>query len=277
MPTTDLSNSDHLRLLIVDDEPHALRRLEQCLSGLPGVEVVGSARNGDAALEEVRRLKPDLVILDVEMPGRNGIAVATMLDPAGGTEIIIHSGFDRYATSAFEIEALDYLVKPLRPERLRQALDRTRRRRSERSAHTCLQQGSQFKEQAVVHVPDRNGGYDVPASDLIWIEAARDYALLHTGTRSHIVRATMAELSERIPDDFLRVHRSAIVALSRVRRWGLPTRGVHSLILSDGTEVGVGPKLRCECQNGAAIDWRVNRLLIRSRSRLVSRAVGRWR
>lgn len=241
MPTSDAPNSDHLRLLIVDDEPQALRRLEQCLAGLAHVEVVGSARDGDAALDEARRLKPDLVILDVEMPGRNGIAVASMLDPADGAEIIIHSGFDQYAASAFEIEALDYLVKPLRPERLRQALDRARRRRAERLAHTSLQAAEQAAGQATVHVPDRNGGYDVPASDLIWIEAARDYALLHTGTRSHIVRATMAELAGRLPGGFLRVHRSTIVALSRVRRWGLPTRGVHSLVLSDGTEVGVGP------------------------------------
>ncbi len=247
MPTMDVP-SHPLRLLIVDDEPQALRRLEQCLVGLPDVEVVGSAGDGDAAVDEARRLKPDLVILDVEMPGRSGIAVASSLNPADGTEIIIHSAFDRYAASAFEIEALDYLVKPLRPERLRQALDRARRRRAERSAHACLREAKQSTGQAVVHVPDRNGGYDVPASDLIWIEAARDYALLHTGTRSHMVRATMAELAERLPEGFLRVHRSAIVSLSRVRRWGLPLRGVHSLILSDGAEVGVGPSYVAEAR-----------------------------
>ena len=244
----DVPSGDHLRLLIVDDEPQALRRLEQCLAGLPDVEVVGSARDGDAAVDEARRLKPDLIILDVEMPGRSGIAVASMLNPADGAEIIIHSGFDRYAASAFEVEALDYLVKPLRPERLRQALTRARRRRAERSAHTCLHEAERHAERAVVTVPDRNGGYDVPVSDLLWVEAARDYALLHTGTRSHILRATMAELAERLPEGFLRVHRSVIVSLARVRRWGLPTRGVHSLILSDGTEVGVGPSYVAEAR-----------------------------
>ena len=241
MPMMDLTTTDHLRLLIVDDEPQALRRLEQCLAGLADVEVVGSARDGDAAVDEARRLKPDLVILDVEMPGRDGIAVASMLDPADGAEIIIHSRFDRYAASAFEVAALDYLVKPLNQERLRQALNRARRRRAERAAHLVLQEDERSAGQAVVHVPDRNGGHDVPAADVIWIEASRDYALLHTATRSHIVRATMAELAKRLSGGFLRVHRSAIVALARVRRWGVPTRGVHCLILSDGTEVGVGP------------------------------------
>ena len=106
----------------MDDEPLALRHLEQSLIEFADVEIVSSAREGDAAVEEARRLRPDLIILDVEMPGRNGISVAATLDPANGPEVIIHSAFDRYATAAFDIEALDYLVKPLRPERLRQAL-----------------------------------------------------------------------------------------------------------------------------------------------------------
>ena len=236
-----VANADKLRLLIVDDEPPALRRLEQSLAGMAGVEVAGFARDGDAALEEARRLKPDVIILDVEMPGRNGIAIVSMLDSTDGAEIIIHSSFEHYAAAAFEVEALDFLVKPLRPERLRQAIERARRRRLERAAHISIQTDLEAAEQAIVHVPDRNGGRNVPASDVIWVEAARDYVLLHTDTRSHIMRTTMGMMAQKLPIGFLRVHRSAIVSLAHVRRWGLPARGGHCLVLSDDTEIAIGP------------------------------------
>ena len=235
-----------MRLLLVDDEPLALRRLELALRDVPDVEIVGTAGDGDAALDEARRLRPDLIILDVEMPGRSGLSVACELEREDGVEIIILSAFDRYAASAFEVEALDYLLKPLKTERLTQALDRTRRRRAERAAHVSALAEHVARDSATLHVPDRNGGQDVALVDVVWIEAARDYALLHTRTRSHIIRITMAELARRLPDSMLRVHRSAFVALAEVRRWGVPSKGVYSLILSDATEVSVGPNYIAE-------------------------------
>lgn len=238
--------TDTLRILLVDDEPLALRRLEAVLREMPDVDLVGTARDGDAAVDEARRLRPDLVILDVEMPGRSGLAAAAEFDRDHGPEIVILSAFDRYAASAFEVEALDYLLKPLRPDRLRQALDRARRRRAERAAHATAVADQEEGERQVVHVPDRHGGRDVPVGDVVWIEAARDYALIHTRNRSHILRVTMAELSERLPDSVIRVHRSSFVALSEVRRWGLPSKGVYGLVLSDGTEVTVGPSYVAE-------------------------------
>ena len=238
--------SDVMRLLLVDDEPLALRRLGLALRNVPDVEIVGTAGDGDAALDEARRLRPDLVILDVEMPGRSGLSVAAELAREDEVEIIILSAFDRYAASAFEVEALDYLLKPLKPERLTQALDRTRRRRAERAAHVSVLADHEARDAATLHVPDRNGGHDVPLAEVIWIEAARDYALLHTRTRSHIIRITMAELARRLPETVLRVHRSAFVTLSEVRRWGIPSKGVYSLVLSEGTEVAVGPSYVAE-------------------------------
>ena len=230
-----------MRLFLVDDEPLALRGLEALVQQAADVEIVGTARDVETALAEARRLKPDLVILDVEMPGGSGLDVAAALDRESGTEIIILSAFDRYAASAFEVEALDYLLKPLRPERLWQALERARRRRVERAAHASLRAAESERETAVLHVPDRNGGVDVAIAAIVWIEAARDYALIRTRTRSHIFRVTMTDLDDRLPDDFLRVHRSALVNVAEVRRWGVPARGVSTLILSDGTEVAVGP------------------------------------
>jgi DNA-binding LytR/AlgR family response regulator len=235
-----------MRLLLVDDEPLALQRLELTLRDMPNVEIVGTARDGDAALDEALRLKPDLIILDVEMPGRNGLSVAATLERENGAEIIILSAFDRYAASAFEVEAIDYLLKPLRPVRLSQALETARRRRVERAARVSMLAEQQADEQQTLHVPDSNGGRDIPIADVIWIEAAKDYAIIHTRMRSHIIRVTMVELSERLPDNLLRVHRSAFVALSEVRRWGAPSKGVYSLILSDDTEVKVGPNYIAE-------------------------------
>lgn len=241
MDTSTEAARSPLRLLLVDDEPMAIRRLQQALRSDEDVEIVGCATTGDAGLREARRLRPDLIILDVEMPDIDGISVAAALTRDSGTEIIFHSAFTKYAAVAFDVEALDFLVKPLRPERLRVALARTRQRRAERSSHASSTSAALQAERAVLHVPDRNGGHDVPLSKIIWVEAARDYALLHTSARSHILRTTMAELASRLSDRFLRVHRSAFVSLACVRRWGPTSRGVQSLLLTDGSEVPVGP------------------------------------
>jgi DNA-binding LytR/AlgR family response regulator len=234
-----------LRMLLVDDEPLALRLLVASLRDEPDVEIVGTANDGDAALHEARRLKPDLVVLDVEMPGRDGMSVAAELEREGGMEIIFLSAFDRYATAAFDVEALDYLLKPLKPERLRQALARARRRRVEREAYRAA--SDQGADRPTVHVPDRDGGHDVALADIVWIEAARDYALIHTRMRTHILRVTMTDLATRMSGSIVRVHRSAFVNLSEVRSWTTPTTGGgRYLVLSDSTEVPVGPSYVAE-------------------------------
>jgi DNA-binding LytR/AlgR family response regulator len=233
-----------LRMLLVDDEPLALRLLVAALRDEPEIEIVGTAADGDTALDEARRLKPDLVILDVEMPSRDGVSVAAELEHEGGMEIIFLSAFDRYAAAAFEVEALDYLIKPLKPERLRQALARARRRRIERDAFLATRVDG--ADQPTLHIPDRDGGRDVALADVIWIEAARDYALIHTRMRSHMLRVTMTDLAARVPSNIARVHRSAFVNLGEVRNWTTPAKGGRCLVLSDNTEVPVGPSYIAE-------------------------------
>ncbi|WP_332308622.1 LytR/AlgR family response regulator transcription factor [Luteibacter yeojuensis] len=183
-----------------------------------------------------------MVILDVEMPGRDGLSVADAFARDDGPDIIILSAFDRYAAAAFQVEAIDYLLKPLQPERLRQAIERARRRRAERAAFVAsTTDAANANPRPTIHVPGRHGGRDVALADIIWIEAARDYVVIHTATRSHLLRATMTEMRRRLPDSFLRVHRSSFVALGEVRRWGVPLKGIYGLVLSDGSEVPVGP------------------------------------
>lgn len=230
-----------MRVLLVDDEPLAIRGLTQALKAIAGVELVGTATDGDGAIAEATRLVPDLVILDVEMPGPDGIAVAGELYREGGPEIIILSAFDRYAADAFAVEAVDYLLKPLRPDRLRQAIGRAERRRAEKAAMAGAAPLDSAAPAPGLHIPDRHGGRDVAIADIVWIEAARDYALIHTATRSHLLRTTMAELSAALPSSIRRVHRSAFVALARVERWSPAQKGVHQLVLGHGTEVAVGP------------------------------------
>lgn len=225
-----------IRAVVVDDEPLALLGLLRMLEAQPDLEIVGSARNGPEALDLVRATCPDLVFLDVQMPGLSGLEVAAALSGFGRPDLVFVTAFDAYAVEAFGIDAVDYLLKPVQPGRLRQSLQRARRRLAERGLphlHPIAKSS--------LHLSDRNGGVDIQQADILWIEAARDYALIHTDRRSHILRSTMADLVDRLDADIMRVHRSNFVALRRVRRVASIGKGMIALILDENTEVQVGP------------------------------------
>lgn len=230
-----------MRVLLVDDEPLALRRLAMAFEDIGGVEVVGTAGDGDSAVDRIRELKPDIVILDVQMPGQSGMAVAAGLDAEDRPEIVFLTAFEQYAADAFEVEATDYLLKPVRLNRLKQAIDRARRRRGEKPAPGAPPAPERPAE-PFLHLPDRHGGRRIYLSDIVWIEAAKDYALIHTPTRSHMVRITMAELDAQLDAAImLRVHRSAFVRIGAVSRLTRPGKGLVSLVLAGDIEVQVGP------------------------------------
>jgi DNA-binding LytR/AlgR family response regulator len=231
-----------MRVLLVEDEPLAMRRLERVARELGDVEVVGTAVDGDEAIAEAQRLRPDLIILDVEMPGRSGIAVAEALAGPASPQIVIVSAFDRYAAAAFDIEATDYLLKPVRPDRLRTALRRAARRRA--SGTSSVENTSAPS----VHVPGPNGGRDVAWSDVLWVEAAGDYVLLHAAARSHLLRSTMVEIAASAPPALVRSHRSSLVNLDYVVGWSNPEKGVFRLDLVDGASVPVGPTHLSSCR-----------------------------
>jgi DNA-binding LytR/AlgR family response regulator len=234
-----------MRILLVDDEPAALERLAALLSPSPDVTVVGTARNGREASEAIATLHPDLVLLDIQMPEANGLAVAAALPPEDRPEIIFVTAFELYAADAFEVEAADYLLKPVRFDRLRQAIERARRRQSQRVA---LARADAALAAPVDEDPDgfwvqvRSGFVRVPLGDIDWIEAAKDYVLLHTATRSHIHRVTMNALERKLnPAELTRVHRSAFVRPARVAEVKRLGKGLISLVLQDGVNVAVGP------------------------------------
>lgn len=234
-----------MRVLLVDDEPAALERLSALLTQVPDIEVVGSARNGREAAEAVEALKPDLVLLDIQMPERSGLAVAAALPMEDRPEIVFVTAFELYAADAFEVEAADYLLKPVRFDRLRQAIERARRRQALRAAAARAEdaQASPADEDPDgFWVQVRTGYVRVPLTEIDWIEAAKDYVLLHTPTRSHIHRATMNALERKLPpSELVRVHRSAFVRPARVKEVKRLGKGLISLVLDDGVNVAVGP------------------------------------
>ena len=240
-----------MRVLLVDDEALALDRLRVFCADIEGVEVVGQAQNGDEALEQIETLRPDLVILDIQMPGRNGLRTAADIRVEPRPELVFVTAHEHYAPDAFDLEAADYILKPVRFDRLRLATDRARRRRDMREAAAraglleaemeTLRTDSRAAGDPEIWVPERNGQRRVPIETIDWVEAARDYVLLHTEMRSFMLRITMAALEAKLAGTaLLRVHRSAFVRPSKVAEVRRVQR-TTTLILQDGTSVQVGP------------------------------------
>lgn len=243
-----------MRVVLVDDEPLALRRLAMTLQDIAGIELVGTARDGISAADVIANTAPDLVILDIQMPGRSGLSLAAALPAEKRPEVVFVTAFEHYAPDAFEVEAADYLLKPVRPERLRQAIERVRRllalKRSQAKAGTAdIVAGTEpaIDESSgefinALWIPTKGGETRVGAQSIIWIEAAADYVILHTHLRSHMVRATISGLEKVFsPTLIRRVHRSSMVNLTTVEQVKRPGRGGLILVLTDGTEVTVGP------------------------------------
>ncbi|HEY0444941.1 MAG TPA: LytTR family DNA-binding domain-containing protein [Allosphingosinicella sp.] len=254
-----------MRVLLVDDEALALDRLRTFFADIEGVELVGQARDGDEAVAEIQRLRPDLVILDIQMPGRNGLRAAAEMNVEPRPEIVFITAHEHYAPDAFDVDAADYLLKPVRFDRLRQAVDRARRRRDIRVAAEragkleevvaqLRQSGAPGLEDNGFWVPERHGQRRVPIESIDWIEAARDYVLLHTNVRSHLLRTTMAALEEKLAGSpLLRVHRSAFVRPDKVVEVKRENRSL-CLVLADGANVQVGPSYVAAVKAALALD-----------------------
>ena len=232
-----------LHVLLVDDEPLALRRLETLFGDIDDVEVVGTASTGEEAEDRIAKLRPDLVMLDISMPRKSGIRVAADLVADPRPEIIFVTAFEQYAPDAFEVDAADYLLKPVRFDRLRQAVERARRRRAMRDVVERIAGGplAESREEAI-WVQVASGNLRLPIAQIEWVEAARDYVLLHTSTRSYIHRISMTALEQLFdPQLLMRVHRSTFIRPALVKAVQRLGKGLIALEMEDGAVVQVGP------------------------------------
>lgn len=242
-----------LRILIVDDEPLVRRGLRSLLDREPEVTVLGECRNGDEALEAILRLRPDVVFLDVQMPGRDGLEVAGALPPEGRPLIVFVTAFDRYAVRAFDIHAVDYLLKPFDDERFHTAMQRVRDRLRRRESGQledrlgALLEELRGRDDVLERFAIRTAGKVrfVPVAEVDWIEAADNYVRLHTPGGRHVLRETLKHLEERLdPGQFIRVHRSAMVNTARIREIEPLFNGEHTIVLTTGARVTLSRSYR---------------------------------
>ncbi len=237
-----------LRVLIVDDEPPARERLRRMLAEIESLQIVGEAADGAQALEMIAALAPDLVLLDIQMPGLDGFGVIEALeDPPA---VVFVTAYDAHAIRAFEVNATDYLLKPFSRDRLRGAIERAREERArERSAGAgerfaarfaplLEHMASQGQYLGRLAVRDRHNIRVLDVDTVDWIGVEEEQVLVHVGDKAYPIRRTMAELESRLdPRRFFRAHRSAIVNLDRVKEIVPWFQGSHKLRLTTGVEM----------------------------------------
>ncbi len=234
-----------LRTLIVDDEPLAVERLQILCARIPALQLVGTANDGQAALRLIEALEPELLFLDIAMPGMTGMEVAAAL--AGRPQrpaIVFVTAFDSFAVAAFDVEATDYLMKPVAPDRLARAVERVEERLRQRGVAAAGGAAPRPAGQAhltELWVPNRGELVRVEASAIDWIEAERDYMRLHIGSRSFLIHETITALEARLdPAAFVRVHRGAILRRGAIARLAHDGQGNWAAELADGTSVRIG-------------------------------------
>jgi two-component system response regulator AlgR len=229
-----------LRVLIADDEPLATERLQLLLARSSGAQLVGTASDGESAINLTQALRPDLLLLDIAMPGLDGIGVARALAAQEPSPAVVFvTAFDQFAVAAFEVEAVDYLMKPVDPLRLQRALDRASTYLEQRAGQPPAAKGSQWLDE--FWASDLSGLVRIAAQDVDRVSAERDYMRLHVGRRSWLIHHSMAALEEGLnPELFVRLHRSAIVRKDFITGFTRNPSGRWIARLADGEEQPVG-------------------------------------
>jgi two-component system LytT family response regulator len=238
-----------VRALVVDDEPPAREQIVALLATDPDVDVVGEAGGGTAAIQMIRDTRPDLVFLDVQMPGCDGFEVLRAVVPEVPSVIFV-TAYDAHAIRAFDVAAVDYLLKPVVEARfraaVRRAVDRIRAAETDALSASVTALLDQLPRAMVDQIPLACDGrvVFVRPRDIDRIEADDDHVRVVVGKASYITRETMSRIETRLPPGFIRVHRSAIVNASRIREVQPWTKGDYVLILHDGTRVTTGKTYR---------------------------------
>ena len=228
-----------IRALIVDDEPLARRGIRARLEKHADVETVGECKNGREAVAAIRRLTPDLVFLDLQMPGLDGFGVVEEVGPSRMPPVVFVTAHDEHAIRAFEVEAIDYLLKPVDDQRFRRALDRVRARLGERDDGALERKLAALLGARPAHIAVRDRGRIVllPAKEIDCVEAEGDYVSLRAGEKTWLVRETMGAMETRLGQGFVRIHRSVIVNAGRIRELKPQAGGEFVVVLASGVEL----------------------------------------
>jgi two-component system LytT family response regulator len=235
---------EKLRAIIVDDEVHARKKMRALLESEAGVVVVGECDNGADAVELIRSEDADVVFLDVQMPGMNGLDVVRGVGPDEMPMVVFATAYDRFAVDAFEAHAVDYLLKPIDPGRMRRTLEYVRERLSSRSAGNSARRLEQLVERLggarTKRFAVKSGGaiHVVDVDDIDWVEADGNYVTIHAAGKTYLHRETLRSLEGKLdPERFARIHRSYIVSVDRVERLQPDRHGDYKVVMRDGTEL----------------------------------------
>ena len=231
-----MENNGPLRVVLVDDEPLAIERLEALCGRIADVEVVGSAEHGEAALDVVAQSAPDLVLLDLTMPGLDGIEVAKRLAKMPSPPAVIFvTAHESFAVEAFDLDAVDYVLKPVASERLERAIARALAKRGE------APRGEETQWLRELWVPHRSELVRVSVADVRRIDAERDYVRLYVGDKTYLLLQTIAGLEKKLdPDGFIRIHRSTILRKDHIAGLRHDGLGVWSVELEGGETLRIG-------------------------------------
>ena len=269
---------EKLKAIVVDDEPLARRGLRLRLDNIEDVEIIAEASNGREARERILELRPDVAFVDIQMPGVSGLELVQQLPKEQLPQIVFVTAYDQYAVEAFEINAVDYVLKPIEEERLALALERVREKLASADIATqreklleavadLTQESPEELEQRLAagefHSELGGGQYPekiaikdagkitlVPAREIDWIDAAGDYMCVHANGETHVMRITMKELEQQLdPKVFQRIHRSTIVNLQRVREICAHINGEYYLVLNNGERLKMSRSYKNKVQH----------------------------
>ncbi len=235
-----------IRTLIVDDEPLARRLVRRLLADERDVDVIGECADGREAVSTIAKMSPDLVFLDVQMPGCSGFEALDQIDPQHMPMIIFVTAHDKFAVKAFEASAIDYLLKPFDEERFRRAFQRARSSLEDKQSGTMRERligllhhmTPQARPISRLAVKCNGRVVFLKVAEVDWIEAEGNYVGLHSGKENYLLRGRLSELEKKLsPDQFFRIHRSTIVNLDRVREFRPLFKGEGFVVLKDGTQL----------------------------------------
>ncbi|HWS54173.1 MAG TPA: LytTR family DNA-binding domain-containing protein [Pyrinomonadaceae bacterium] len=256
---TDSAERAPLRVLVVDDEPLAREKIRGMADLDADLRVIGECANGAEAIEAIQNLKPDLILLDVQMPEVGGFAVLEALKDDSLPPVIFITAYDHYAVRAFEVHALDYLLKPFDRERFQAAMERAKRQIRRESSNGIderiialleqLREPARYSERLVV----KTGGrvFFLNTDEIDWIEAEGNYVNIHTvAKKSYLLRETISSLEAQLdPKEFVRIHRSAIVNINRIKELQPWSHGEYHILLQDGTRLTLSRSYREKLQS----------------------------